>query len=401
MEEDLFEFEEEELTNPTNIKVVGVGGGGNNAVSRMKEEGIRGVEFIAVNTDVQDLKNANADQTLQIGEEITNGLGSGADPNVGQRAAQESRDEIHNAIEGTDMLFLTAGMGGGTGTGASPVIAEIADEMDILTVGVVTRPFEFEKEKRAKKAEAGVKALRKHVDTLIIVPNQRIFDVVDASSTPLPEAFRIADEVLKHGVHGISEVIVEDGLVNLDFADVQKIMREQGDALMGIGEATGEEAADKAAERAIDCPLLETNDMTGAQGIMVNVAGADALTLEAVEEITQHINEKAGKEPEVIEGAVYDPTMEDRIRVTVIATGFPSGTDRQPSSQQQSSGRNRKNVLNPNEINSPSKDNPAFTRHDDSSDVEVAESDPDEPEETTPEDEDEDLSIPTFMRVGS
>lgn len=400
MEEDLFEFEEEELTNPTNIKVIGVGGGGNNAVTRMKEEGIRGVEFIAVNTDVQDLKNANADQTLQIGEEITNGLGSGADPNVGQRAAQENRDEIHNAIEGTDMLFLTAGMGGGTGTGASPVIAEIADEMDILTVGVVTRPFEFEKQKRAKKAEAGVKALRKHVDTLIIVPNQRIFDVVDASSTPLPEAFRIADEVLKHGVHGISEVIVEDGLVNLDFADVQKIMREQGDALMGIGEATGEEAAEKAAERAIDCPLLETNDMTGAQGIMVNVAGADSLTLEAVEEITQHINEKAGKEPEVIEGAVFDPTMEDRIRVTVIATGFPSETERAKTASK-STSRTRKNVLDPNQISSPSKDNPAFTRHDDSSDVEVAESDPDEPEETTPEDEDEDLSIPTFMRVGS
>lgn len=297
MNEDLFEFEEEELTNPTNIKVVGVGGGGNNAVSRMKEEGIRGVEFIAVNTDVQDLKNANADQTLQIGEEITNGLGSGADPNVGQRAAQESRDEIHQAVEGTDMLFLTAGMGGGTGTGASPVIAEIADEMDILTIGVVTRPFEFEKEKRAKKAEAGIKAMRKHVDTLIIVPNQRIFDVVDSSSTPLPEAFRIADEVLKHGVHGISEVIVEDGLVNMDFADVQTIMREQGDALMGIGEASGEEAAEKAAERAIDCPLLETNDMTGAQGVMINVAGADSLTLEAVEKITKHINEKAGEKP--------------------------------------------------------------------------------------------------------
>lgn len=399
MNEDLFEFEEEELTNPTNIKVVGVGGGGNNAVSRMKEEGIRGVEFIAVNTDVQDLKNANADQTLQIGEEITNGLGSGADPNVGQRAAQESRDEIHQAVEGTDMLFLTAGMGGGTGTGASPVIAEIADEMDILTIGVVTRPFEFEKEKRAKKAEAGIKAMRKHVDTLIIVPNQRIFDVVDSSSTPLPEAFRIADEVLKHGVHGISEVIVEDGLVNMDFADVQTIMREQGDALMGIGEASGEEAAEKAAERAIDCPLLETNDMTGAQGVMINVAGADSLTLEAVEKITKHINEKAGEKPEVIEGAVYDPTMEDRIRVTVIATGFPSGEQRSTSSQQKT--QRRKNVLNPNEINSPSKDNPAFTRHDDRSDVEVAESDPDEPEETTPEDEDEDLSIPTFMRVGS
>ena len=396
MEENMFEFEEEELTNPTDIKVIGVGGGGNNAVSRMKEEGVRGVEFIAVNTDTQDLKNANADRTIQIGEEITNGLGSGADPNIGQRSAQENRETLKEAIDGTDLLFLTAGMGGGTGTGASPVIAEIANELDILTIGVVTRPFEFEKEKRAKKAEAGIKALRENVDTLIIVPNQRIFDVVDPANTPLPEAFRIADEVLKHGVHGISEVIVEDGYINVDFADVRTIMEEQGDALMGIGEASGDEAAEKAAERAINSPLLETNDMTGAQGVLINIAGGESLTLEAIEEISEHVNSKAGSQPEVISGAVMDRSMEDRIRVTVIATGFESQEQTQPRQSSQQKEPGQKNVLNPDQIASPSKDTAAYERE---GQVEVAESDPDEPETTTPEDEDDDLSIPTFMRV--
>jgi cell division protein FtsZ len=397
MTNEMFSFEEEELTNPTNIKVIGVGGGGNNAVSRMKQEGIRGVEFIAVNTDTQDLKNVHADQTIQIGEEITNGLGSGADPNVGQRAAQENRDELEEAVKGTDLLFLTAGMGGGTGTGASPVIAEVADEMDILTIGVVTRPFNFEKEKRAKKAEAGIQAMREHVDTLIIVPNQRIFDVVDPSSTPLPEAFRIADEVLKHGVHGISEVIVEDGYINVDFADVRTIMEEQGDALMGIGEASGEEAAEKAAERAINSPLLETNDMTGAQGVLINIAGGESLTLEAIEEISEHVNNKAEDSPEVIEGAVMDPSMDDQIRVTVIATGFSTQQEKaKPStSSQTTSSSERKTVLDPDNISSPKKDIPAHERQ---GQVEVAESDPDEPE-TSSEDEDDDLSIPTFMRV--
>lgn len=395
MEDNMFEFEEEELTNPTNIKVIGVGGGGNNAVSRMKEEGVRGVEFIAVNTDTQDLKNANADRNIQIGEEITNGLGSGADPKIGQRAAQENRDELEEAVEGTDLLFLTAGMGGGTGTGASPVLAEIANELDILTIGVVTRPFDFEKEKRARKAEQGIKALRQNVDTLIIVPNQRIFDVVDPSATPLPEAFRIADEVLKHGVHGISEVIVEDGYINVDFADVRTIMEEQGDALMGIGEASGEEAAEKAAERAINSPLLETNDMAGAQGVLINIAGGDSLTLEAIERISEHVNSKAGNQPEVIEGAVMDRSMDDKIRVTVIATGFDSQEETKPTSSK-SSQKTSSKVLDPENISSPKKDIPAHRRE---GQVEVAESDPDEPETSTPEDEDEDLSIPTFMRV--
>lgn len=396
MNENIFEFEEEELTNPTNIKVIGVGGGGNNAVTRMKNEGIRGVEFIAVNTDTQDLQNVRADQTIQIGEEITNGLGSGADPNIGQRAAQENRDDLEEAIRGTDLLFLTAGMGGGTGTGASPVIAEIANELDILTIGVVTRPFDFEKEKRAKKAEAGIKAMREHVDTLIIVPNQRIFDVVDESSTPLPEAFRIADEVLKHGVHGISEVIVEDGYINVDFADVRTIMEEQGDALMGIGEASGEEAAEKAAERAISSPLLETNDMTGAQGVLINIAGGDSLTLEAIERISEHVNSKAGSKPEVIQGAVMDTSMEDKIRVTVIATGFSKQQDQRTTSEQSSS--EQKTVLDPHDIDRPGQDEMAINRKRDEGRVEVAESDP-EQTETSPEDEEDDLSIPTFMRV--
>ncbi len=395
MKNDMFQFEENDLTNPTNIKVIGVGGGGNNAVTRMKQEGIRGVEFIAVNTDKQDLKNAKADQTIQIGEEITNGLGSGADPNVVQRAARENRDELEEVIEGTDLLFLTAGMGGGTGTGANPVIAEASNEMGILTIGVVTRPFDFEKQKRAEKAEAGIKAMREHVDTLIIVPNQRIFDVVDPSTTPLPEAFRIADEVLKHGVNGISEVIVEDGYINVDFADVRTVMEEQGDALMGIGEADGEEAAEKAAERAINSPLLETNNMSGAKGVLINIAGGESLTLEAIQKISQHVNNKAKDNPEVIEGAVVDPSMGEKIRVTVIATGFTSHPEKSEPSRVTSS-TDEKTVLDPENISSPRKDTPAHERK---GQVEVAESNPGDQESSPPDDDNNKLSVPTFMRV--
>lgn len=389
----MFEFEEEALTNPTEIKVIGVGGGGNNAVSRMKQEGIRGVDFIAVNTDTQDLRNVRADKTLQIGEAITGGLGSGADPNIGQQAAQENQEELEKTIKDTDLLFLTAGMGGGTGTGASPVIAKIADSLDILTIGVVTRPFNFERERRARKAEAGIKALREHVDTLIIVPNQRIFDVVDPSSTPLPEAFTIADEVLKHGVQGISEVIVEDGYINVDFADVRTIMEEQGDALMGIGEASGEEAAKKAAKRAINSPLLETNDMTGAQGVLINIAGGQSLTLEAIERISKHVNQRTGEKPEVIEGAVLNSSMDDRIRVTVIATGFPKREDRSESTE---SSTEPDRVLKPERISPPQKDVPAHERK---GRVKVAEPNPEEPDTNTPDSEEQDLNIPTFMRV--
>jgi cell division protein FtsZ len=406
--EDLFEFDEEEMSNPTDIKVVGVGGGGNNAVSRMKQLGIRGVEFLAVNTDTQDLQNAQCDETIQIGEKITNGLGSGAQPKVGLKSAQESRDKIKQSLEGADLLFLTAGMGGGTGTGASPVIAELAQELDILTVGVVTRPFEFEGQQRSKKAEAGIESLRDVVDTLIIVPNQRIFDVVDDDDIPLEDAFRKADEVLFHGVHGISEIIIEDGIMNVDFADVRTVMEERGDALMGIGEASGEDRAINAAEQALDCPLLETNEITGAQGVLTNITGSkESLSAQAVREINELVNSRADSEAEVICGTVKDQELGDTLRVTVIATGFPH-SERQGSS---SSGRaagstdptDRENVIDYDNIDSNKKfkEEPAVERKEQGGDVEIVNSNPASAEENDEEDgdDDDDFDVPTFMRV--
>lgn len=403
--EDLFEFDDEEMSNPTEIKVVGVGGGGNNAISRMKELGIRGVEFLAVNTDAQDLKNAQADRTLQIGEKITDGLGSGAQPKVGLKAAQESRDKIKQSLEGADLLFVTAGMGGGTGTGASPVIAELAKELDILTVGVVTRPFEFEGQKRSKKAEAGIESLRDVVDTLIIVPNQRIFDVVDEDDIPIQDAFQKADEVLFHGVHGISEVIIEDGMVNLDFADVKTVMEEQGDALMGIGEASGEDPAREAAERALDCPLLETNDISGAQGLLINIAGADNLKMGSVREIAELVNAKADTDAEVILGTALKPELEDTIRVTVIATGFPEQQAKSTQDGSRSSDRpaveNAENVIDYDNLDSKKlKEEPALDRKEKGGEVEIVDSDPGQTEEQEDEDVDEDdFDVPTFIRV--
>lgn len=391
MDESLFEFEEMDVSNPTDLKVLGVGGGGNNAVHRMNEVGIRGVEFVAVNTDAQDLNTTEADRKLQIGEEITQGLGSGGDPKVGMRAAQESREDIQSVIEGTDLLFLTAGMGGGTGTGASPVIAELSREMDVLTIGVVTRPFQFEGKKRARRAEAGIQSLRDHLDTLIVVPNQRIYDVIEPEDIAFERAFMIADEVLYHGVHGISEVIMEEGIINLDFADVRTVMQEKGDALMGIGEASGENAALEAGKRALDCPLLETNDITGARGLLIHINGAEALTPGGVQEVMDLVNEKADPEAEVFVGPVRREDMNDRVRVTVIATGFPSGQERGQQSQSQ-------NVVDVNQISDKQIDRPAYERKQEQGTVEVVESDPDDAENPTPQDEN-DLSVPAFMRV--
>jgi cell division protein FtsZ len=302
------------------IKVIGVGGGGNNAVNRMITAGLKGVDFVAVNTDAQAINLSRAGQKVQIGLKLTKGLGAGANPEVGSKAAEESREELINALKGADMVFVTAGMGGGTGTGAAPIVAEIAKELGALTVGVVTRPFAFEGRKRAMQAEKGIAELKSKVDTLITIPNDRLLQVVDKHTT-IHEAFRIADDVLRQGVQGISDLIAVPGLINLDFADVKTIMRNTGSALMGIGTATGENRAADAARKAISSPLLETS-IEGAQGVLLNITGGQNLTLFEVNEASEIIAEAADPEANIIFGAVIDESMKEEVRVTVIATGF-------------------------------------------------------------------------------
>ena len=303
------------------IKVVGVGGGGTNAVNRMVDAGLKGVEFIAVNTDAQALLMCDADVKIHIGSKITRGLGAGADPSIGQEAATESRDELKEALKGADMVFVTAGKGGGTGTGAAPVIAEIArEDLKALTVGVVTRPFNFEGRKRAEQAQAGIAELREKVDTLIIIPNDRLLQVVE-KRTSVVEAFRMADEVLRQGVQGITDLITVPGLVNLDFADVRTIMTDAGSALMGIGEAEGENRAAEAARAAVSSPLLEAS-VEGATGILLNITGGSDLGLFEVNEAAEVVTGAADLNANVIFGAVIDEGTHGKVRVTVIATGF-------------------------------------------------------------------------------
>jgi cell division protein FtsZ len=302
------------------IKVIGVGGGGSNAVNRMIEFGVKGVEFITVNTDAQALVQARSEHKLQIGDKLTRGLGAGANPEVGKKAAEETREQIMNTLRGADMVFVTAGMGGGTGTGAAPVIAEIAKEVGALTVGVVTRPFTFEGRKRAMQAEQGISALKEKVDTLIVIPNDRLLEIVD-KKTPMLEAFREADNVLRQGVQGISDLIAVPGLINLDFADVKSIMTERGSALMGIGIGTGENRASEAAKKAISSPLLETS-IDGARGILMNVRGGVNLSLYEVNEAADIVTSASDPEVNVIFGAVIDESLKDELVVTVIATGF-------------------------------------------------------------------------------
>jgi cell division protein FtsZ len=303
------------------IKVVGVGGGGTNAVNRMVDAGLRGVEFIAVNTDAQALAMCDADIKLNIGHELTKGLGAGANPDIGQGAAAESRDDIKEALKGADMVFVTAGEGGGTGTGAAPVIAEIAkNEIGALTVGVVTRPFEFEGAKRAKQAAEGIQRLRDNVDTLIVIPNERLLSIVERRTTIL-DAFREADDVLRQGVQGITDLITIPGLINLDFADVRTIMQDQGSALMGIGTAGGEARSTEAAKAAISSPLLEES-VDGATGVLLNITGGRDLGLFEVNEAAEIISTASAADSNIIFGAVVDEGMGDEVRVTVIATGF-------------------------------------------------------------------------------
>ncbi len=302
------------------IKVVGVGGGGTNAVNRMVDAGVGGVEFIAVNTDAQALLMADADVKIHIGSKATRGLGAGADPNVGQAAAQESRDELKEALKGADMIFVTAGEGGGTGTGAAPIVAELGRELDALTVGVVTKPFGFEGRTRASQAEQGTQNLRDRVDTLIVIENDRLLQVVE-KKTPVTEAFRIADDILRQGVQGITDLITVPGVVNLDFADVRTIMRDAGSALMGIGTASGENRAAEAARTAVSSPLLEQS-VDGATGILLNITGGTELGLFEVNEAAEVVTSAADANANVIFGAVIDESLGDEVRVTVIATGF-------------------------------------------------------------------------------
>jgi len=308
------------LDSLATIKVIGVGGGGNNAVNRMIEHGVQGVEFIAVNTDAQALNLSKAEVKMQIGAKLTRGLGAGANPEVGKKAAEESKEQIEEALRGADMVFVTAGMGGGTGTGAAPVIAQIARDLGALTVGVVTRPFTFEGKKRSNQASGGIGSMKEAVDTLIVIPNDRLLEIVD-KSTPMLEAFREADNVLRQGVQGISDLIATPGLINLDFADVKTIMSNKGSALMGIGVAAGENRATEAAKKAINSPLLETS-IDGAQGVLMNITGGSNLSLYEVQEAADIVATATDQEVNMIFGSVINETLKDEIIVTVIATGF-------------------------------------------------------------------------------
>ena len=316
----IFELEESVAQN-ARMKVAGVGGGGGNALSRMVEDGVTGVEFIAINTDAQALLNNKADVKVQIGKRLTRGLGAGARPEIGRQAMEENRDEVLHALQGADLVFVTCGMGGGTGTGAAPIISQVARDLGALTIGIVTKPFLFEGRKRMRQAEMGIAEMRKHVDTMIVVPNERLLAVV-GKGIPFQDALKKADEVLLHATQGISDLIWKTGQVNVDFADVRTVMQNGGSALMGTGTGRGENRAMEAAQQAIASPLLDNISIAGATGVLINITGGDDLTLGEVTSISEAIHDAAGDDAEIIFGAVSDPAMHGEVRVTVIATGF-------------------------------------------------------------------------------
>jgi cell division protein FtsZ len=335
----VFELEETTAQN-ARMKVVGVGGGGGNAVNRMIHERLSGVEFISVNTDAQALLHNKADLKIQIGKRLTRGLGAGARPEIGRQAIEENRDEVLRILEGADLVFVTCGMGGGTGTGAAPIIAQLSRDVGALTVGIVTRPFLFEGRKRLRQAEIGISEMRKHVDTMIVVPNERLLAVV-GKNVPFQEALKKADEVLLHATQGISTLVSVTGLVNVDFADVRTVMQNGGSALMGTGIGRGEDRALEAAQQAISSPLLDDVSINGSTGVLVNITGGEDLTLGEVNQISEIIHDAAGDDAEIIFGAVHDPAMAGEVRVTVIATGF----DRKAGAQEGPLGRAVPNVL--------------------------------------------------------
>jgi cell division protein FtsZ len=325
----VFEFERETTRN-ARMKVVGVGGAGGNAVNRMIDEDLDGVEFVAINTDAQALSNCTAHLSLQIGRKLTRGLGAGARPEVGRQAVAENEEEVRRALEGADLVFVTAGMGGGTGTGAAPRVGQIASEMGALVIAIVTRPFNFEGKKRMRHAEMGLRDLRRSVDTMIVVPNEKLLSVVGKGTT-FRAALKKADEVLLHATQGISDLISVTGEVNVDFADVRTVMSNRGAALMGTGEATGEDRAVEAAQQAICSPLLDSLSINGATGVLVNISGGMDLAIDEVTTVNSIVQEAAGDDAEMIFGAVHDPNLDGRLRVTVIATGFGESVEDEPA----------------------------------------------------------------------
>ncbi len=316
----MFRLEEEKPLN-TIIKVVGVGGAGCNAVNRMIATGMDGIEFIVCNTDAQQLRESLAPVKIQIGNKLTRGLGAGADPDIGREAANEDRDKIQKSLKGADMVFITAGMGGGTGTGAAPIVAEVAREQNALVIGVVTKPFRVEGKKRSERADEGIRNLKDKVDTLITIPNDLLLKIIDRR-TPIDDAFKLADDILRQGVQGISDLIMITGLVNVDFADVKTVMRETGDALMGVGLSSGENKALEATQMAINSPLLEESSIEGARAVLINIAGGNDLSLHEVNEVTDLITRQVDPEANIIFGTTIDPVLNEKVRVTVIATGF-------------------------------------------------------------------------------
>ncbi len=317
-----------DFDNVVQIKVVGVGGGGGNAVDRMVTSGVQGVEFISINTDRQALYRSKATQKIQIGEKVTHGKGAGSKPEMGQKAADESREAIAAAIRGSDMVFITAGMGGGTGTGAAPIVAEIAHDMGVLTVGIVTKPFDFEGRRRMEQAESGISALKDHVDSLVVIPNERL-KLVSEQRITLLNAFSVADDVLRQGVQSISDLIKLPGLVNLDFADVTAVMKDAGYAHMGVGHASGKDKAETAANMAISSPLLETA-INGAKGVIINITSSPDIGLDEIETASSMISAQAHEDANIIWGAAFDENMDDEMSVTVIATGFPTTGNEEP-----------------------------------------------------------------------
>ncbi|MGM0378220.1 MAG: cell division protein FtsZ [Bacillota bacterium] len=370
-----------DMENFAKIKVVGVGGGGNNAVNRMIEGNLSGVEFVAINTDKQALQTSNAEFKIQIGEKLTKGLGAGADPKVGTKAAEESRDDIYQALQDNDMVFLTAGMGGGTGTGAMPVVAEIAKELGVLTVGVVTKPFSFEGRTRMKNAKTGIENLRKHVDTLVTIPNDRLLQITD-KKTSIIEAFNTADDVLRQGVKGIADLITIPGEINLDFSDVKTIMLDSGLAHMGIGMAEGEDRAIEAAKEAIHSPLLETT-IQGAKGVLINITAGKSLGLHEANEAANVVHDAVDEEANVIFGAVIDEDIKDLMKVTVIATGFDKNNQKVKSKETKT--KKSKKIDNKKEEIKSQKDNQ-------SENIEKKET------ENKDNGSDDDFDIPTFLR---
>lgn len=342
-----------EMDQLAKIKVIGVGGAGNNAVNRMIESGVKGVDFIVANTDLQVLNNSNAPVKIQIGEKLTNGLGAGANPDIGREAALESKDELKASLEGADMVFITCGMGGGTGTGAAPVIADIAQELGALTVGIVTKPFYFEGKKRMSHALAGLEELKKHVDTLIVIPNDRLREIID-KSTSLVDSFKEVDNVLRRGVQSISDLIAVAGLINLDFADVKAVMEKRGNALIGIGMGVGENRATEAAKEAVTSPLLEAS-ISGATDAIINVTGGSNLTLFEVEEAAEVIRSSADTDINTIFGAVINENLNDEIIVTVIATGFDKEEEKKEEPK-------RNTIIDDDDDDDSDTDIPAFLR---------------------------------------